>query len=158
MSRRRRIALWSGLCVPALIVIAISWLLTTELGHFKPQIERWASEKTGRQISIKGDLQINLARQSSIVVEDVHIGNPAWAEQPEMLSVGRLEVRFDLGSIFSGPLLVDLIDLDDAKLSLIESESGDRNWVWPKEGEVAAVDPGADKKGILFAQIDVDRV
>jgi uncharacterized protein involved in outer membrane biogenesis len=158
MSRRRRIVFWSALSLLALVGMAVSWLLTADLGSFKPQIERWASEKTGRQIAINGDLRINLARQSSVVVEDMHISNPAWSETPEMLSVGRLELRFDLVSVFSGPLLVQLIDLDDARLSLLESERGERNWILLPKDEVPDDDPGADRKGIFISQIDVDRL
>ena len=157
MSRRRRIAVWSGLGLLALLVIAISWLFTVDLGSFKPQIERWASEKTGRQISIDGELNINLARHSSVVVENVHISNPAWADTAEMLFVGRLELRFDLRSLFRGPLLVELIDLDDARLSLLESEQGEKNWLL-QGGDVPATAPDTGKKGILFQQIDVNRL
>lgn len=158
MSRRRRIAFWSGLGLLALLVMAISWLLTTDLGSFKPQIARWASEKTGRQVSIDGALNINLARQNSIVVENIRIGNPEWADTAEMLFVGRLEVRFDLRSLFSGPLLVELIDLDNVRLSLLESEQGEKNWLLFQQADVPPADPDAGKKGILFQQIDVDKL
>lgn len=158
MSRRRRIAIWTGFGLLALLVVAVSWLLTTDLGSFKPQIARWASEQTGRQITIDGDLNINLARQSSIVVERIHIGNPAWADTAEMLFVGRLEVRFDLRSLFSGPLLVELIDLDDARLSLLESEQGEKNWMLSDGKAGPDPDPDVEKKGILFQQIDIDNV
>ena len=158
MSRRRRIVFWSALSLLALLVIAISWLLTADLGRFKPQIEHWASEKTGRQVAINGALKINLARRSSIVVEDVHIGNPAWAQGTEMLSVGRLEVHFDLLSVFRGALLVQLVDLDDTRLALIESERGEQNWILSQQDAAPGDEPRARGKGVLLAQIDVDQL
>jgi uncharacterized protein involved in outer membrane biogenesis len=157
--RWRRIALWSGFGLLALIVLAISWLFLADLGSFKPQIERWASEKTGRDISINGELQINLAAQSSLVAEDVRIGNAAWADEPDMISVGRLELRFDLRSLLSGPILVDLIDLDDASIFLTKPEEGDPNWVMIERPADSPKEPDDEKKkGIHFKQIDVDNV
>ncbi len=157
--RWRRIALWSTFGLLALIVSAISWLLLADLGSFKPQIERWASEKTGRQISIDGDLQINLARHSSLVAEDIHISNADWAEQPEMISVGRVEVRLDLSTVLSGLIVVELVDLDDAVIFLTKPEQGDPNWVMlgPTEQDLQPQGDGA-RKSILFKKIDIDRV
>jgi uncharacterized protein involved in outer membrane biogenesis len=157
--RWRRIAFWSGFGLLALIVFTISWLLLADLGSFKPQIERWASEKTGRQISINGDLQISLARYSSVVAEDIRISNADWAEQADMVSVGRLEVRLDLRSILGGPIVVELIDLDDATIYLTKPEQGDPNWVLLKTSAEDEEEKEEDeKKGILFRKIDIDRV
>jgi uncharacterized protein involved in outer membrane biogenesis len=158
--RLRRIAFWSGFGLLALIVFAASWLLLADLGSFKPQIEQWASEKTGRQVSIDGALQINLARHSSIVAENIHVSNSTWAENPEMISIGRLEVRVDLRSIWSGPIVVELIDLDNAKILLTKPADGDPNWALPKQEQVEQDEDERERqqKGILFEQIDVDRV
>ena len=157
--RWRRIAFWSGFGLLALIVFTISWLLLADLGSFKPQIERWASEKTGRQISINGDLQISLARHSSLVAEEIHISNADWAEQADMVSVGRLEVQLDLGSILGGLIVVELVDLDNATIFLAKPEQGDPNWVmFEALVEDAEEKKDSDKKGFLFKQIDIDDV
>ncbi|MCH7637773.1 MAG: AsmA family protein, partial [Proteobacteria bacterium] len=154
--RWRRIALWSGLGLLALIVLAISWLWTADLGTFKPHIERWASEKTGRQISIDGDLHIDLARHSVVIAENIRIQNAAWSEPADMITVGRIEVRLDLRSIFNGPILIELIDLDDAEIFLTRPPDGDPNWMLkePQEKE----EKSSDELEILFRQIDIARV
>jgi len=157
--RWRRIALWSGFGLLGLIVLTISWLLLADLGSFKPQLERWASEKTGRQVSINGDLQIDLARHSSVVAHDIHIGNAVWAEQVDMISVGRLELRLDLGSILGGPIVVELIDLDDATIFLTKSEQGDPNWVLlESSAQDADEKEESASESILFKKIDINRV
>ena len=139
-----RIAFWSGFGLLALIALAVSWLFVADLGSFKPQIERWASEATGREISIDGELQINLAAQSSLVAEQIHIGNADWADEPDMIYIGRLELRFDLGSLLSGPILVDLIDLDDASIYLAEPEEGNPNWIMIEPPLDAPDDPESE--------------
>ena len=140
----------------ALIVLAIGWLWTADLGTFKPHIEHWASEKTGRQISIDGDLHIDLARHSVVIAENIRIQNAAWSEPADMITVGRIEVRLDLRSIFNGPILVELIDLKDAEIFLARPEDGDPNWVLMQPAEKE--EKSSDKLEILFRQIDIARV
>ena len=154
----RRIAFWSTFGLFALIVSAVSWLLLADLGSFKPQIERWASATTGRTVSINGDLQIDLARHSSVVANDIRISNADWAEPADMISVGRLEVRLDLASILNGPIVIQLIDLDDAQIFLAEPEQGNPNWVLLETTTESTEDDGDEQLNILFEQIDIDRV
>lgn len=157
--RWRRFAFWSSFGLLALIALAVSWLFVADLGSFKPQIERWASEATGRDISIDGELRIDLAAQSSLVAEGLRISNADWADEPDMISVGRLELRFDLRSLLNGPILVDLIDLDDASIFLAKPEEGDPNWVMMERPADSPKEPDDEKKkGIHFKQIDVDNV
>jgi hypothetical protein len=139
-----------------LIVLAVSWLLTADLGSFKPHIERWASEKTGRQISIDGNLHIDLARHSVVIAENIRIQNAAWSERADMITVGRIEVRLDLRSIFDGPILVELIDLDGAEIFLTRPEEGDPNWMLTEPQETK--EKSSDELEILFRQIDIDKV
>ena len=157
--RWRKIAFWSGFGLLALIVFAISWLWAADLGTFKPQIEQWASQKIGRQVAIEGDLTIDLARHSTIIVEDIRIQNADWAEQADMITVGRLEVRFDLRSIFDGPILIELIDLDDAEIFLAKTEDDDANWnVFEPLASPEESREERDELNIVFEQIDIDRV
>ena len=137
-------------------MLALSWLWTADLGSFKPHIERWASEESGRQISIDGDLHIDLARHSVVIAENIHIQNAAWSEPADMITVGRIEVRLDLRSIFDGPILIELIDLDDAEVFLTRPEEGDPNWMLKEPQETK--EKSSDKFEILFRQIDIDGV
>ena len=140
-------------------MLAISWLWTADLGSFKPQIERWASAETGRQISIDGDLHIDLARHSVVIAEDIRIQDAAWSGRADMITVGRLEVRLDLRSIFTGPILVELIDLDDAEIFLTNPEEGDANWVLQKREEaLQTVQQPDESDGVLIEVVDIDRL
>ena len=143
----------------ALIVLAVSWLLTADLGSFKPHIERWASQEIGRDVAIDGDLYIDLARHTTVTVEGVRIQNADWAEQADMITVGRLEVRLDLRSVFDGPILIDLIDLDNAAIFLAKPEDGDANWsVFEQLASAEESPEKQDTRKIVFEQIDIDQV
>ncbi|MGI9222780.1 MAG: AsmA family protein [Woeseiaceae bacterium] len=156
--RWRRIALWSCLGLLTLIVVAVSWLLLADLGTHKHHIERWASEATGRDIAIDGALHINLGAHSSIIAEDVSISNVEWADQPEMISVGRAEVQFGFVSLLNGPIVIELIDIDDARIFLAKPAEGDPNWVMGKPSVDPKPESTEKKKGILFRQVYIDNV
>jgi hypothetical protein len=155
--RWRRIAFWLSFGILAVIVLALTWLWTADLGVFKPQVERFVTEKTGREFAIDGNFYVDLAASSSVIAEDVRFGNAAWADDTDMVRVGRVEIRIDLWSLVRGPIIFELIDIDDADIQLLHPEGQDPNWVLPIEqaSPDEGPSPGLD---LLFEQIYVDRV
>jgi uncharacterized protein involved in outer membrane biogenesis len=157
--RWRRVAFWIGLSTLALIVLVLTWLWTADLGVFKPQVERFVTEKTGREFAIDGNLYVDLAGSTSVVAESVRFQNAEWADAADMVTVGRVEVRIDLWSLFRGPIVVELIDIDNAGILLTQPDDGEANWVLPIEAEPVpepeTQEPGVD---LLFEQIYVDNV
>jgi len=155
--RWRRIAFWLSFGTLALVVLALSWLWMADLGVFKPQVEHFVTAKTGREFSIDGNFHVDLSRHSSVIAEDVRFQNADWADQADMVNVERIEVRLDLWSLFNGPILIELIDVDNASISLASPETGDPNWVLPIEERPSSEEPGPGVD-FLIEQIHVDGV
>jgi len=154
----RRIALWSTITLAALLTFALAWLWTADLGVFKPQLERWVSEKTGREFVINGELNVDLTRHAVVIAEDVRFQNAGWDDEPYMVEVSRVEIRVDLRSIFDGPLLVELIDLDGVEIRLVQREDNEANWTLPLEraAETATEDEPPSGFEVLFDFVDID--
>jgi hypothetical protein len=155
--RWRRIAFWISFGTLALVVLAVTWLWTADLGVFKPQLERFITEKTGREFLIEGNFHVDLARHSSVIAEDVRFQNAGWADQEDMVTVGRVELRLDLWSLFDGPILIELIDVDGASVSLTNPEDGEPNWVLPIERQPPTAEPTPGIE-FLVEQVYVDDV
>ena len=155
--RWRRIAFWFSFSTIVLIVLALTWLWTADLGVFKPQVERFVTEKTGREFAIDGNFYVDLAASSSVIAENVRFQNAEWADNDDMVTIGRAEVQVDLWSLFSGPIIFELIDIDDVEIWLLHAEGEEPNWVLPVEEAPSDEEPspGLD---LLFEQIYVDRV
>jgi len=156
----RRIALWSTVVFVMLLTFALTWLWTADLGVFKPQLEQWISEKTGREFVIDGQFHVDLTRHAVVVAEDVRFQNADWDDEPYMVEVGRIEIRVDLRSIFDGPFLVELLDVDDVKIRLVQAEDGEPNWQLPleKKAETAAEDDSPTGLDVLFDSVNVNRL
>jgi hypothetical protein len=154
--RWRRIAFWATFSTLALIVLALSWLWTADLGLFKPQLERYLTRELGREFEIRGEFHVDLARRMTIIAEDMRLANPDWAAADDMVTVRRAEVRLDLWSLFNGPLLIELLDLDDSSALLVNPGDRAPNWEFPVgEEDAADDDPGP---GVLFGAIDIDNL
>jgi hypothetical protein len=156
--RLRKFFFWSFLALFTAIALALAWLWTADLGVFKPQIERLVTEQTGREFAIEGDLLIDFTRHATVVAENIRFANADWADQPDMVTVGRLEVRLDLWSLVRGPILVELINIDDAMIHLANPAGRHPNWVLPIETAPTEDEderPGLD---IIFEQVDIDDV
>ena len=69
--RWRRIAFWITFSTLALIVLALTWLWTADLGVFRPQLERFVTEQTGRSFAIDGEFHVDLSRHTTIIAEDI---------------------------------------------------------------------------------------
>lgn len=152
--RSRRIALWLASGFLLLLVAAVLFLSFGNLGAFKPQIERWVLEKTGRELAIEGRLDIDLGRETVVIAEGIRFENADWADSGDMLEVGYLELRVDTFSVFDAPLTITLVKLDDVAIRLERRDSGQPNWAVMPPSEDSA--PTSDERGlgVIVRQID----
>ena len=58
----RKTILWSTVTFVTLLTLTLTWLWTADLGIFKPRLERWLSEETGREFVIDGEFHVDLTR------------------------------------------------------------------------------------------------
>jgi len=158
--RIRKIARWFTVVFVTLLAAALAWLWTADLGVFKPQIEQWVSEKTGREFVIDGEFHVDLTRHAVIIAEDIRFQNAEWGDGPYMVEIGRAEVRVDLRSIFNGPFLVELIDVDDVEIRLVKPADGDPNWNVSLQSATPSPAEEESETGfeVLFDHVDVDRL
>ena len=155
--RWRRLAFWITICSTALIALVLTWLWFADLGRFKPHVETFVSREIGREVTIDGPLHIDLARRTRLVAEDVRIRNADWAEDPHMATAGRVEIRFNLWSVLSGPLILDLIDIDDVDIQLVNPADNAPNWVIAADQESEANDE-QDEVGFLINEARIDNL
>jgi uncharacterized protein involved in outer membrane biogenesis len=155
----RRIFFWFSFGLFVLIISSAVWIWTADLGLLKPQVEKWVTEKTGREFAIDGTFSVDLAQTSIVIAEDVRFANADWADEAQMVTVGRAEVHLDLWSLFKGPIVIDLIDVDDTSVHLAATDDGARNWALDIErGKSPQSRDSSAGPPVLLKRIDVDRV
>lgn len=132
-----------------LVVGVVVALIFIDIGSFKPQIAEAVKKATGRELTIAGDLRLNVSLVPGIVAEDVTLSNAEWGSRPDMVSVEHLEVRVALASLISGVVEIEHIELVGADILLEVDPQGRANFDFappdaaPEEAEKpAAADAG----------------
>ncbi|CAN7281421.1 AsmA family protein [Phenylobacterium sp. LjRoot219] len=120
---------WTG-AVLAVLAIALAILIAVwDWNWFRGPVERMASARLHREVTIAGDLKVDLfSWQPSATVTGVRIANPAWAGRENMADIGRLAVRIRLLPLLIGNVDMRLLQFDQARVSLVRSANGRANW------------------------------
>ena len=133
------LAATAGALVAAAVGI-VAAAYTIDLGKYAKLATDAVQAATGRELRIRGKLDIKLFPRLALVAEDVSFANAPWGSRPEMARVKRLE-----GSVALLPLLRRQVEI--TRLVLVEPDllletdaKGVGNWVF----KPAAGKPGAE--------------
>ncbi|HVO45323.1 MAG TPA: AsmA family protein, partial [Steroidobacteraceae bacterium] len=89
----------AGLLV--LVVVAVAFM---DWNWFKHPIERMASAKSGRSVTLAGPLQVHLwSLTPTVTLTGVTLGNPPWETDPQpMARIPRAEIHLKLLPLLKG--------------------------------------------------------
>lgn len=134
----RRILLWTGIPVLAVVLLVIFW----SWAWFIPLVERQASSRLGRPVTIT-DLDVDLGRVTEVIIGGLRIDNPeGFPAEPPFAAVQRLAVRIDVMEfIRSRRIVIPDIALDRPALRVIANADGRNNYSFPALASDAPADP-----------------
>ena len=114
----------------AIATAATIFILLFGWNWMRQPIERYALNKTGRVLAIKGDLTIGydwpLPR---ILAKDVTFANPAWAKEPLLLKTSAVEVTLELLQMFQGHYVFPKVHLERPVVFLEQNPDGRKSWL-----------------------------
>jgi len=120
-------------------------------GWIRGAIERSASRALARELKINGAVELSLSLTPSLSASDVSLANAAWGTEPSMVVVGRVVVSVKLWSLWSGPLRVVDLAVDDVRVLLERGADGLANWAFdlkPAGGKSSFVVEHAALRGL----------
>jgi AsmA family protein len=128
--------------VLAVVVVIIGggaiYLSTLDFNDYKGEIQEEVKKATGRDLEIAGDIGLELSMTPRLGVSGVRFQNAAWGSQPDMVSVGELDVVVNLMSLLSSKVDVKRVVLRDVVLLHETDKAGKGNW------DVAGAHKGKD--------------
>ena len=89
-SRRALYGIGAVLAALVLLLVLFDW------NWFKRPIERLVEARTGRPLSIGGDLDVDLGSVTTVKAEKLRFGNATWSKEPTMAAADRAEIDFEL--------------------------------------------------------------
>ncbi len=100
--RWKKIVITAALVFIVLIAALYAFVEFYDFNKFKPLIAKAVKDATGRELNIKGNIEIDFGIRPTIVVEDVSFQNAAWSTRHDLGRVKRLEVQMAVWPLISG--------------------------------------------------------
>jgi AsmA family protein len=130
---------WTGITVGSLILIVVLVLAFMDWNWFKHPIERFASAKSGRTVTIAGDLNVHIwSLTPTVVVNGLTLGNPPWEANRPMAKIDRLEIHLKLLPLLKGDVILPRLALLRPDVYLHQDKSGRANWTFENKAPTNA--------------------
>jgi AsmA family protein len=120
-----------AISVAVLVVASVATLTLVDWNSFKGAIERGASARFGRTVTISGPLQAHLwSRTPTVTVVGLTVGGPPWEKDRAVAKIERVQIQLQLRSLFAGQLVLRRVELLHPELYLHQEKSGRANWTF----------------------------
>ncbi|MBW1729215.1 MAG: AsmA family protein, partial [Deltaproteobacteria bacterium] len=151
--------------IVALVVGIFAILSSYDFNNLKPQIARMVKDTTGRELSLKGNLEFEIGFTPSLVIEDVSFRNVSWGSRPEMAKIRRLEVQVAVLPLIRRVILFKRLILIEPDILIETNRAGKSNLefetVKKREAEKSVEKAPAYGKSILssltFKEIRIEK-
>jgi uncharacterized protein involved in outer membrane biogenesis len=127
--RRRRFVIVMALAVGAIAAAAVAARRAAP-GWLRGTIERAVGQALGRELKIAGAFDLSLSLTPTLSASDVRLANAPWGSEPFMVRAGRIRICVDPVSLWSRPVRVRDLVVDDVHVLLETSPQGRGNWAF----------------------------
>lgn len=140
MRPTRKTALrFTGIIVATLAVAAGLLLAFMDWNWLKHPIERLASAKSGRMVTIAGDLHVRIwSWTPTVTLAGLTLGNPPWEAGRPMAKIARLEIQLKLLPLLRGDVILPRVALFEPDVYLHQDKSGRANWTFENQAPTNA--------------------
>ena len=133
-------------------IIGATWFLLENEPFLKSQLSKYTLKYTGRELRFDGPLTFNLGGTTTLEGRGIHFANAEWSEHPEMVSVGRIFISFELSTLFDDRPVFPDAQLEDCSVYVERNDAGELNWAigpesGPEDEPEAAPEPEEEKSG-----------
>lgn len=102
--------------------------LLVDANVLRHPIEKFVTQKTGRALTLGGDLRLALDPHLVVRAEDVRYANTEWAASPEMLNLPKVEISIAWLPLLTGRVVVLEAALENPVIDLERREDLSNNW------------------------------
>lgn len=133
LSRAHPLARALAKVLAILVAAVLLGVLTIALlgwNWLRPPLERLVLQKTGRELTIQGDLTVRWDWPAAhLHAAGVTFANPAWAREPQMLATEGVGVSVDLLQLLQGHVVFPEVALEQATVFLEQAGDGRKSWL-----------------------------
>ncbi len=143
----------------AVIVTVYILLSSYDFNHLKPTITKAVRDATGRELTLGGDIGLELGLIPVLVVEDVSFQNASWGSRPEMAKIKRFELQVALLPLISGDIRIRRLVAIEPRILIETDKSGKSNLEFTPSRETTETPTSEDKATlpiIFFKEIRIE--
>jgi AsmA family protein len=127
--RKRRVLIWVGAFFGVIVIAVVIFIATLDVNRAKGYISAGVSKATGRQLTINGDLKLDLGWVSRISASQIQFQNAEWSKHPQMAEIGLFDVQIDLWQLLTKfRLVLPEVTISQPKMVLEKNADGSANW------------------------------
>jgi AsmA protein len=122
--------IFAGLVILVLlfVIAAVVFIATFDPNDYKQRIEAAVEQSTGRELTLKGDINLSFFPWLGVELGAATLGNaPGFGPEP-FAGVDNVDVRVALLPLFRGEVQADTVRLQGAKANLRRNAQGETNW------------------------------
>lgn len=125
-------------------VVAIPFVVPPDV--IASQVVQLTKDKTGRDLSLSGDISFSIYPDIAVSITDVSLSNPPDMPKGVTLSTGEMRLSLQLMPLLSGDVKVKRFELVEPRLNLLTDVNGKSNWDFgpPGDGRDTPSDPSPD--------------
>ncbi|HDZ09320.1 AsmA family protein [Pseudohongiella sp.] len=109
------------------LVLAVVLFTVINPNRYKPALEAAASQQTGMQLRINGDIDWTFRPVFGLSIADVSLRNGVTPQ--ELASFSSIALKLDIGSLLSGNLAVQEFVAEDLYINWFVDAQGQANWL-----------------------------
>ena len=120
-------AVAGGLITALLVAVAIvAWRV--DPNEYVAPIQARISQATGREVTIRGGIELKLSLTPRLVVHDLALANAPWGRAPQMVAAKELEIEVALLPLLRRRIEVVRVGLVEPTIALETDGQGHVNW------------------------------
>jgi uncharacterized protein involved in outer membrane biogenesis len=128
-TRKRRALIWLGYVFGIAAIALAIFIATLDQNKAKKYISAGVSKATGRQLSINGDLKLDLGWISRVSASQIQFENAGWSKHSQMAEIGNFDVQIDLWQLLTKfRLVIPTVTISQPKIVLEKNATGLANW------------------------------
>lgn len=129
-ARLTRVLVWTVAVLVTPPLLALLYISLFGWNWLRSPLEHLALQKTGRVLSIQGDMTVKLAWPAMrLHAAQVTFANPSWAHAPQMVAAAGVMVSMDVSGLLQRKVSFQEVTLDRADIFLETSASGQKSWL-----------------------------
>ena len=149
----------------ALIITVYAVLSSYDFNSLKPKIAKAVKEATGRELSLAGDIELDIGLFPSLVLEDVSFQNAPWGSRPDLAKIRRFEIQVALLPLITGNIEVNRLILIEPDILIETDKAGNSNVEFENTKKVPALEteegtPAKEIKlpSLAFKEVRIEKI